>query len=84
VAVELCGQHDYDVITMDLEMPRMNGKDAFIQIRERNPDIPVIFLTGYYDRLQDPLFEHAFRVLLKPISLHELEQEVRKAVESRE
>jgi CheY-like chemotaxis protein len=69
---------------MDLEMPRMNGKDAFIQIRERNPDIPVIFLTGYYDRLQDPLFEHAFRVLLKPISLHELEQEVRKAVESRE
>jgi CheY-like chemotaxis protein len=80
-AVEACQNHHYDVITMDLEMPRLGGKEAFVQIREIHPEIPVIFLTGYYDRLQDPIFQHAFKVLLKPISLHELEDEVRRAVD---
>jgi len=79
-AVEMCASNDYDVITMDLEMPRMNGREAIAAIREKRPNVPILILTGY---LGDPEGMHnygAAKVLFKPISLRELEAEVRKVV----
>lgn len=81
VAVALCRAKSYDVVTMDLEMPRMNGKEAFLIISEMQPDLPVIFLTGYYEEMQDPVLSKAANILIKPISLHVLEKEVRAAIE---
>jgi CheY-like chemotaxis protein len=78
IAVRLCETGTYDLITMDLEMPRMNGREALAAIHGSKPGVPVIILSGYLDRGGDPRLEGASKVLVKPISLHALESEVRR------
>ncbi|MCP4640052.1 MAG: response regulator [bacterium] len=80
VAVEKCEANDYDVVTMDLEMPRMNGTEAIVAIRQTHPRLPVIVLTGYHRRGESAAEFGATKVLTKPTSLHELESEVREAM----
>lgn len=80
VAVQKCAQNEYDVVTMDLEMPRMNGTKATKAIKDMRPSVPVIVLTGYCERAQEVLDCGAFKILSKPMGLAELEREVREAL----
>jgi CheY-like chemotaxis protein len=45
-AIEKVKQQSYDVILMDIQLPRMKGDEATKQIREFNKNIPIIALTG--------------------------------------
>jgi CheY-like chemotaxis protein len=47
-AVDLCNSgKKFDLILMDLKMPRLNGHEAIRQIRLVFPDIPIIVQTAY-------------------------------------
>lgn len=37
----------YDLIVLDMMMPKLNGKDCFLAMKKLNPDIRVILSTGY-------------------------------------
>lgn len=76
-AVQKCRQGVYDVVTMDLEMPRMNGLEAIEAIGTLRPGMPVIILTGFLQDIEIRPDCHAARVLTKPIRLQELEKHVR-------
>ena len=45
-AVDMCKNNVYDMILMDLHMPRMNGFDAAKSIREFDKNTPIIALTA--------------------------------------
>lgn len=45
-AVEYAKQHSYDLILMDLQMPKMDGYQATKEIRNFNKEIPIIALTA--------------------------------------
>jgi len=77
VAVEKCKATRYDIITMDLVMPRMDGTTAIGAIRKINPDVPILVLSGFPDRSSGPVSTGATKILAKPMLLSELEQEVR-------
>ncbi len=47
-AVELVAKHKPDVVTMDINMPRLNGFEATRQIMEKNP-IPIVIVTASWD-----------------------------------
>jgi two-component system cell cycle sensor histidine kinase/response regulator CckA len=40
-----------DVLVTDLMMPAMNGDELARQLRMRHPDLKVLYLTGFSDRL---------------------------------
>jgi signal transduction histidine kinase/ActR/RegA family two-component response regulator len=48
-AVELHAQRasEIDLVLMDYAMPRMNGLEAFQRMRQRTPNLRVIFSSGY-------------------------------------
>lgn len=59
-----------DLLVADLKMPGLSGDEMVRQIRMVRPDLRVLYVTGYIDRLMDarPLWEgEAF--LEKPFSV---------------
>jgi DNA-binding NarL/FixJ family response regulator len=69
-AVVLAASLRPDIILMDVSMPRMSGIDATRLIKEKNPSIAVLALTGYdYDEYIFALLEAgAAGYMLKDIS----------------
>lgn len=72
----------YDVVVLDLRMPYVDGFSLIEQIRAKQPDVPVIVVTGY------PSAESAKRCrdlgvlmyLRKPFDPEELNRQVRRAL----
>lgn len=51
-AINICKQHSFGLILMDIKMPEMNGYEAIIKLREMGIDCPIIAQTAYA-RLED-------------------------------
>lgn len=75
-ALQLCHQHDYDALVLDIMMPGMDGYEVCRRIREElQQDMPIIMLTAR-DTLDDKLsgFAHGTDdYLVKPFEMKELE-----------
>ena len=75
-----------DLILMDLSMPKMNGEDAIVQLKNQpsTRDIPVIICTAYDpgQRVDRALGAGAVEVLHKPFKFSELENLLRKHMPS--
>ncbi|HHW20902.1 MAG TPA: response regulator [Thermodesulfovibrio thiophilus] len=46
-AIELFETHKPDIVTLDIMMPDMDGIQVLRQLKQKNPNIPVIMLTAY-------------------------------------
>lgn len=46
-AVELVRRLDADVVVMDIEMPLCDGVEATRLMREQQPDLPVVAISGH-------------------------------------
>jgi len=79
-AVEKCAGHVYDLVTMDLEMPNMGGREAIERIRCIHPALPIIVLTGYTKLLDDRPIPGISGVLTKPVSLWKIDEEIHKLI----
>jgi len=68
----------FDLLVTDLSMPRMNGAELAHALDARNPDLRMLFLTGYASRGQaEGLSAKPGRqLLMKPISPEKLVQAV--------
>ncbi|PJG60708.1 response regulator transcription factor [Aeromonas cavernicola] len=74
-ALQLLAEQRFDVIIMDVMMPRLDGLSAVTRLREQGIATPVLFLTAR-DSLDDKLA--GFRAggddyLIKPFAMEELE-----------
>ena len=76
---------DFDVISLDLEMPGMSGIETFKAIRESNPDVEVLIVTGYsnMDAAKDALKLGAYDFIDKPFQKDAYRAAVHKGVERR-
>ena len=70
---------DYDVIIMDIMLPKINGVDLCRQVREAKPQVPIIMLTalGTTDDKIEGLDAGADDYLVKPFDFRELEARIR-------
>ncbi|WP_167730399.1 PAS domain S-box protein [Terasakiella sp. SH-1] len=84
-ALNLFDQEPADVVVTDMRMPKMDGYILLKNLKKRNPDIPVIIVTGHTgieESNMEELHTLAFNVLKKPVSLSQLSSEVEKALQT--
>jgi CheY-like chemotaxis protein len=81
-AVSECFIGAYDVILMDIDMPVMNGWDATIEIRKRDPNIPIIALTAYSEEsFRKKSFEAGMNMFLsKPYNKEEIYEAILNSI----
>ncbi len=70
----------FDVVITDYGMPNMSGLDLAISLLARRPKIPILFCTGYSDKLKtaDDLPKGNTFLFKKPIHVHILDKTIRK------
>lgn len=83
-AVDLYRQHkdEVDLVIMDIVMPKLGGVEAAAEIRRINPQVKVIFATGY-DRsgsLQNKQLQQSDTVLSKPFSAARVSRVIRETL----
>ena len=61
----------FHVIVMDIKMPGINGVEAFIKIKKKNPAVKVIMCTAYIveSLIREALAQGAHAVLNKPFEM---------------
>jgi PAS domain S-box-containing protein len=66
-------------VLLDLKMPRMGGREAFIELRRIDPTVPVIICTGYgeNEEVQELLTLGARGMLAKPYQISALAAKLR-------
>ena len=75
----------YGAVVSDLRMPRIDGLQLLANLRARDPDLPVILMTGHGDigTAVSALHEGAFDFLAKPFATEHLIASVRRALATR-
>jgi|WetSurMetagenome_2_1015567.scaffolds.fasta_scaffold449461_1 two-component system, NtrC family, response regulator HydG len=73
-AMEKFKARQFDVVLMDVIMPRMNGIDALHSMRTLNPRARVILMTAYCEeeQIQKVINEGAYGALYKPVNIAKL------------
>ncbi len=86
-AVEEMEQEDgrFDLVISDVVMPGLSGREVVARLRERDPGLRVLFISGYTDNavLRHGLLDGDFDFLEKPFSLSGLATRVREILERR-
>jgi nitrogen regulation protein NR(I) len=81
--IDLVRTRSPDVVILDVRLPDMSGLDAFHEIREIDPRLPVIIITAFAttETAIEAMKRGAFEYLLKPVDFRQLRELVTKAVE---
>jgi PAS domain S-box-containing protein len=76
-------QATVDLVLLDMNMPLMGGREAFEQLRALRPDLPIIILTGYGERVVEasafPGVVNGF--MQKPFQIEDLALRIRQALD---
>ncbi|MSP60180.1 MAG: EAL domain-containing response regulator [Myxococcales bacterium] len=81
-AALLLGGQPFDVVVSDISMPEMGGIELLRLVRARDPDLPVVLITGA-PAVETAVMavEHgALRYLVKPFDAHTLDEAVTRAL----
>ncbi len=83
-AIEKIGNERYDLVITDLKMPRVSGEEVVKFAREKDPNCPVIVISGYSSlyAVSQSINNGACAFLSKPFSISELMQTVTGCVAS--
>ncbi|MEA2627081.1 MAG: hypothetical protein QOD06_3126 [Candidatus Binatota bacterium] len=85
-ALETLRRQSVDVVTLDLKMPGLGGPKTLAQIRELDPDLEVVVVTGYgsYESAIEMLRLRAADYITKPFDAGRVLDVVRRAAERRQ
>ncbi|MBW1779069.1 MAG: response regulator, partial [Deltaproteobacteria bacterium] len=85
-ALEIAKTHHgkFHLLVTDVVMPRMSGGDLAREIKVLNPEIKVLFMSGYTANIiaHRGILDEAVHFIQKPFTLKELAVKVREALES--
>lgn len=84
-ALERVKEELFDIVIVDLKMPGIDGMELLRLIKETNPEIIIIMITGYstVESAVEAMKSGAFDYIPKPFTPDELSIRVEKALEKR-
>jgi signal transduction histidine kinase len=84
-AVEMLSKYPVDVVTLDLKMPGFTGINVLEKVKQYDPDIEAIIITGYgsLDTAIEGLRLGAFDYISKPFDVNHILSLVRRGLERR-
>ena len=81
-AIELAGQNTIDVLLTDLSMPNVGGREVAERLRETQPGLKVVYMSGYVEDGLTGALPPATSFLGKPFTFSELTETVRHVLTS--
>lgn len=84
-ALKMLDSYDFDVVLCDIHMPVLSGLTILEEIKKRDPELPVIIITGDHDleRVKTAMKLGAYDYITKPFNNPELIAGVSRAIEYR-
>jgi two-component system, OmpR family, response regulator CpxR len=82
-ALDMIREEEPDVMILDLKMPGIDGIEVLKRVKQTNPRIEVIILTGHgsYEDKELCMQLGAFAYLEKPVDVNDLSETIKKANE---
>jgi two-component system cell cycle sensor histidine kinase/response regulator CckA len=74
----------FDLILLDMLMPQMSGDKVYFRLKELNPSIKVLLISGFAseDAIQSVLRSGGLGFIQKPFTIDELAKQVRKCFQA--
>ncbi|MGD2122444.1 MAG: response regulator [Gemmatimonadota bacterium] len=83
VALNIWKRAKVDLVVTDIVMPELNGLELFEKMREEDPWVRVIAISGVTaKKLNEAASSGALAILTKPVDPEELLTEIEKALEN--
>ena len=81
--IELFTENKYDVVLLDIKMPKMDGIEVLGNLFKSNLDVPVIMISGHgnIDTAVESIKKGAFDFIEKPLDLNRLLVTIRNAMD---
>ena len=77
-AMTIFREQSFDLIILDINMPGMNGIEVLRQMKEINPNLPVILSSAYQEYKQDIGSWASEEYIVKSSNMDDLKNAVRK------
>ncbi len=73
-----------ELIITDIIMPEMNGKELSSILLKENPDIKILFMSGYPSNViaYQGILEEGINFIQKPFSLKEISLKIRRVLDA--
>ena len=77
---KLRAEDRYELVFMDVKLPKMSGLDALPKVHEIDPDLRVVIMTGYRidQLLVEAIGDRAVRILRKPFQVEDVVAAIRE------
>jgi DNA-binding response OmpR family regulator len=82
-ALDKLSKERFDLITLDIRMPNMDGIDFLGKVREKDKEIPIIICTAYGTHKRDLVVWGADDYVIKSGDLTELKERIKAHLEGR-
>jgi DNA-binding NtrC family response regulator len=82
-ALTRLSREDFDLVILDLRLPRMSGMEVLTNIKRTNPDLTVIMITAHGSKsvALEAMSKGAYDYFSKPFEINEMRVVVRRALE---
>ena len=79
-ALAYAREHELDIAFLDISMEEMNGIELARRLKEEDPRIAIVFITGYPEYALDAFGIHASGYIVKPLTREDLVKEVENII----
>ncbi len=85
-ALRMAAEDGWEILFVDVKMPKMNGLEVLKRVKENQPAIPVVMITAYasVESAVTAMKEGAYDYIVKPFEPDEIRMLVKRILKNRE